>query len=70
MYNEAVLANATTTSTTTANQTSESQIDHILIFIPEKSNLEVKFKEQLCLKDDPSNLSSHDVIVRGQPTYN
>ena len=52
------------------NQTSESQIDHILIFIPEKSNLEVKFNEELCLKDDPSNLSSHDVIVRGQPTYN
>ena len=45
------------------NGTSESQIDQILIFIPEKSKIQIKFKEHLCLKDDPTNISSHDVIV-------
>ena len=45
------------------NQTSESQVDHILIFIPDKSKVRIKFKAQLCLKDDSSNISSHDVII-------
>ena len=45
------------------NQTSESQIDHIFVYIPEHSNVKIHFKEHLCLKDDQSNLSSHDVIL-------
>ena len=45
------------------NLTSESQIDHINFSNPNGSKLSLKFKEQLCLKDYPSNLSSHDVII-------
>ena len=45
------------------NMTSESQIDHIFYIIPEKSNVKIRFKKHLCLKDDSSNLSSHDVIM-------
>ena len=50
------------------NQSSESQIDHIYNYIPRSSNMKVEFHEQLCLKENPSNLSSHDVIV-GNLTY-
>ena len=45
------------------NGTSESQIDHIYIFVPEKSKVQIDFKEHLCLKNNPTNISSHDVIV-------
>ena len=45
------------------NQTSESQVDHIYFYIPETSKVKVQFKDQLCLKENPSNISSHDVIV-------
>ena len=45
------------------NQISSSQIDHIYFFIPETSNSNVQLKTHLCLKDDSSNISSHDVIV-------
>ena len=45
------------------NQTSESQIDHIYFFIPDSSKVSVDFLTQLCLKENSSNLSSHDVIV-------
>ena len=45
------------------NQTSESQIDHIFIYIPDKSSMNIKMKKHLCIKDEPSNLSSHDVIM-------
>ena len=45
------------------NQSSESQIDHIYYYIPAKSSLRLEFKDQLCLKDEPMNISSHDVIV-------
>ena len=45
------------------NQTSESQIDHVYYFIPEKSKFKIHLKEHICLKDEPSNFSSHDVIV-------
>ena len=45
------------------NQTSESQLDHIYVFTPSMSKLNLKFSRLLCLKDDSSNLSSHDVIV-------
>ena len=45
------------------NQSSESQIDHVYFSIPEKSRIRIKLKTQLCLKENPSNLSSHDVIV-------
>ena len=48
------------------NQTSESQIDHILMFIPEKSEVKVNFKEHLCLKENPSNISSHDKAASTQ----
>ena len=45
------------------NQTSVSQIDHIYFFVPEQSDVNVRLKKHLCLKDDPSNISSHDVLV-------
>ena len=45
------------------NQTSESQVDHIYFYIPKNSNIKVAFKEQAWLKKNPSNVSSHDVIV-------
>ena len=45
------------------NMISESQIDHIFFNISESSNMKITLKDQLCLKDNSSNLSSHDVIV-------
>ena len=45
------------------NQTSESKIDHIYYFIPKSSKAKIEFHEHLCLKENPSNLSAHDVIV-------
>ena len=45
------------------NQTSESQIDHIYFSIPPSSKVSVDFLKHICLKDNPSNLSAHDVIV-------
>ena len=45
------------------NQTSESQIDHIYYFIPASSEVTVGLLEHLCLKENSSNLSSHDAIV-------
>ena len=45
------------------NQVSESQIDHILCFIPEQANLDIKHKDILCQKLHSSNLSSHDVVI-------
>ena len=53
------------------NLTSESQIDHIYVFIPEKSSVRISLQDHLCLKDNPTNLSSHDVIVGKVvlPTY-
>ena len=45
------------------NQVSESQIDHILCFISQKANLDIKLKDILCQKLHSSNLSSHDVVV-------
>ena len=45
------------------NHTSESQVDHIYFYIPEKCKLDVRFKEHICLKNNPTNISSHDVIV-------
>ena len=45
------------------NMISESQIDHIFFNISENSNMKITLKDQLCLKDNSSNLSSHDVIV-------
>ena len=46
------------------NQVSESQIDHILYFLPETSqDITVNFSDHLCKKEHSSNLSSHDVIV-------
>ena len=45
------------------NLTSESQIDHILYCNRESSRSLVKLSEHLCLKNNPTNLSSHDVIV-------
>ena len=45
------------------NQTSESQVDHVYFYVPDSSNIKVQFKQQLCLKDNPENISSHDVII-------
>ena len=45
------------------NQTSESQIDDILFFIPDSSQIKIEFSEQLCKLNNPENLSAHDVVV-------
>ena len=45
------------------NQVSESQIDHILCFIPEHAKLEIEFSKILCQRMHSSNLSSHDPVV-------
>ena len=45
------------------NQSSESQIDHIFFSVPEDSKLRLALKCHLCLKQNSSNLSSHDVLV-------
>ena len=45
------------------NQTAESQVDHIYTCIPDKSKIKITFKDQLCLKNDSANISSHDVII-------
>ena len=41
-----------------SNQTAESQIDHVYFFIPESSSMKMTFKDHLCLKEEPSNISS------------
>ena len=43
------------------NKTSESQIDHVY-FSPSET-LSIKLQEHICLKNEPSNFSSHDVLV-------
>ena len=45
------------------NQTSESQIDHILVSIQSNANIEVTLEGHLCKLQQSSNLSSHDVII-------
>ena len=45
------------------NNTSESQVDHIYVYIPKDSKVKIQFKDQLCLKEDSSNISSHDAII-------
>ena len=45
------------------NQSSESQIDHIFYYIPEKVCLKVEMKSHLCQKSESQNLSAHDVII-------
>ena len=45
------------------NQTSMSQIDHILYFVPEEMNIKVNLHKHLCLLENFSNLSSHDALV-------
>ena len=45
------------------NQVSESQIDHILIFIPDQNKIAIKFEQILCQKVNSSNLSSHDAVI-------
>ena len=45
------------------NQSSESQIDHIYFSTPENSKISVRYKNQLCLKQNSSNLSSHDILI-------
>ena len=45
------------------NQTSASQIDHILFYIPEESDMKVTFHKHLCQLVSSENLSSHDAIV-------
>ena len=43
--------------------TSESKIDNIYWSSLNKTDMTLCFKELLCVKEEPSNLSSHDVIV-------
>ena len=45
------------------NQTSSSQIDTILYFLPPKSKIDLEFLDHLCKLENSSNLSSHDVIL-------
>ena len=45
------------------NQTSASQIDHILYYLPEKSEVKVSLHEHLCQLDNSENLSAHDAII-------
>ena len=45
------------------NQTSVSQIDDILYFITQTSQIEIGFLDHLCKLENSSNLSSHDVIL-------
>ena len=45
------------------NQVSESQIDHILCYLPNEEVIDIKLKEILCEKVNSSNLSSHDAVI-------
>ena len=45
------------------NQTSESQLDHIYVSSQISGKISLSFSRLLCLKENASNLSSHDVIV-------
>ena len=45
------------------NQTSVSQIDTILYFLPQSSSVNIQFLDHLCKLEDSANLSSHDVIL-------
>ena len=45
------------------NQTSSSQIDHILCHISEISKITIHFLKHICTLKDSDNLSSHDVII-------
>ena len=45
------------------NQTSSSQIDHILYYVPEQSKVKVMLYRHLCQLDNSENLSSHDAII-------
>ena len=45
------------------SQKAESQIDHILYHIPEKSEVNINLHEHLCKLNHFSNISSHDALV-------
>ena len=45
------------------NQKSESQIDHILYFIPDNVTAKVELEKHLCKLENYQNLSSHDAII-------
>ena len=45
------------------NQTSTSQIDHILYHIPEYSEAKIELDKHLCKLENSQNLSSHDAIL-------
>ena len=45
------------------NQTSSSQIDNILAYIPDKAPIEISLFKHLCKLDNPVNLSSHDALI-------
>ena len=45
------------------NQTSSSQIDHILYDITEESNIDIDFLEHICKLQNADNLSAHDVLL-------
>ena len=45
------------------NQSSVSQIDHILFYIPTNSEVKMSFHKHLCKLDNFANLSSHDALI-------
>ena len=45
------------------NQTSVSQIDTILYFLPQSSSMQLQFLDHICKLNESANLSSHDVIL-------
>ena len=45
------------------NGTSESQIDNIYNFVPNNSQVKICLQKHICQQHEPSNLSSHDVII-------
>ena len=45
------------------NQTSQSQIDHILYKVPERSDIAINLDKHLCKLEHFANLSSHDALV-------
>ena len=45
------------------NQTSTSQIDHILYYIPENSTAKIELEKHLCQLENSENISSHDAIL-------
>ena len=50
------------------NQTSVSQIDHIMYYVPEDSKVKVNLHRHLCQLENSENLSAHDALI-GEITF-